>query len=795
MVENLSEPGIAASLAGGLALLALATLLGRNARFVVGHPRAVLAVVALISLAALGALVRVDPPGLRLQIDPSTEPLLPRGDPARASYERAVREFGGDEVFVIALEFDGDVFTRENLGLLQRVHREIARLDGVRQVQSLADTVSFAYQAEEDWIDVGRLMEEVPETDAGLAALRARALADPLLRRNVISPDGRAAGIAVRFGEMSDGAFIASRLDERIAAIVAAAEGPGVRAHVAGRPHAKAAVYRGVVRDLTLLVPIAVAVLAVVLAFATGSRRGVVLPLANALAAALWTFAAMALLGRPITILTSMLGPELLAIGSVFGVHLVAGYDEERRGPGGAREIARRTLEHESVPIAISAATTMIGFGALCLSDVPAVIEFGAFAVLGLGCIAVLAQSALPALLALLPPHREVSALPPLLARWSERAVLEMERALARIAATSARHAEAWIAAGLVAAGVSAYAIPRIVIDTDYLSFFHEDAPVRQDFAAVSRLLAGAIPLYLVLEGGGAGTFRDPASLRGIEALQARVDGLDGVSRTASVADTLRRINRAVEADDPAAERIPDDRAAVSELLQLAPKQEMERFVNVNHSRANLVVRTGEVGSAAVRDLTARLSVAMRETLPADLRGEAVGNAILLARSADGIAGSQLQSVGSAAAAIFALVSLALRSLRLGAIAMIPNLLPVAMYFGLLGLGAAPLSLPTSLIGSVALGIAVDDTVHFLVRYRRERRAGASPAEAARVTGLRTGLPIVTAALMLSSGFAVIALSSFATLQEFGALFAVTVLFCIVAELLLMPALLVRTRA
>jgi hydrophobe/amphiphile efflux-3 (HAE3) family protein len=795
MLQGLLDPLVSGSLAAGLAMLVVSMLAGRYARLVVAHPRAVLGLVALVSVAALAALVRVEPLGLRLEIDPSTEPLLPLGDPARAFYERSVREFGGDEVFVIAVEFDGDAFTRERLSLLQAVHREIAQQDGVRRVQSLADTVSFRYEAAEDWIDVGRLMEAVPETPEALAALRARALGDPLLRRNLVSLDGRAAGIAVRFRDMSDRDFIASRLDERIGAILAAHEGAGVRFHVAGRPHAKAAVYRGMLRDLTVLVPIAVAALAVVLAFATGSRRGVVLPLANALTAVLWTFAAMAVFGRPITILSSMLGPELLAIGSVFGIHLVAGYDEQRRQPGSGRDIARRTLEHEAVPIAISAATTMIGFGALCLSDVPAVIEFGAFAVLGLGCIALIAQTALPALLALLPPHRERSALPPLLARWSERSVLEMERALARISSTSARHAEAWIAAGVVAAAVSAFAIPRIVIDTDYLSFFDEDAPIREDMRAVNRLLAGAVPIYVVIEGQGPGTFRDPAALRAIESLQARVDAIPGVSRTASVADTLRVINRAVEADDPAAERIPDDRAAVSELLQLAPKDEMERFVNVNHSRANLVVRTGEVGSAAVRELVARLAAPLRDTLSPELRGEATGNAILLARSADGIAGSQLQSVGSAAAAIFALVTVALRSLRLGVIAMIPNLLPVAMFFGLLGLGAAPLSLPTSLIGSVALGIAVDDTVHFLVRYRRERRAGNSPAESARVTGLRTGLPIVTAALMLSSGFAVIALSSFATLREFGVLFAVTVVFCIIAELLLMPALLVRTRA
>ena len=791
----IADPAVFGALLVGVLLLVLGVALGRRPDLVVARPALVLVCVGIVSFGAALALFRFDPPGLRLALDPSTEPLLPRGDPARAVYESAIREFGNDEIFVIALVTERDVFERENLLLLQRVHRQIAQLPGVQRVASLADTVSFRYVPEEDWVDVGRLMDDVPDTPAALAELRARAMGDSLLRRNLVSEDGHAAGISVRFLEMSDREFIASGLDEQIAAILAAATHPGARFHVAGRPHAKAMVYRGMVRDLTVLVPIAVLAIAAVLALATGTRRGVVLPIANVLVAVLWTFAAMALLGRPLTILSSMLGPELIAIGAVFGIHMVAGFDEERAGPGDARAITARALGHEALPMAIAAATTEIGFAALCLSDVPAIVEFGAFAVFGVGCVVFLALTALPAWLALLEPRRDVSALPATLARWSERFVLELTGALARISAASARHADRCIVAGLLAAGVAAYAIPRIVIDTDYLSFFDEDSPVRRDFDAVNDRLAGAIPIYVVLSGDGPGAFREPAALRAIETLKERADAIPGVSRSAAITDTLRVMNRAIENDDPAAERIPDDRASVMELFQLAPKDDVARFANVNQSRVNLVVRTGEVGSASVRDLVARLQSLMREVLPPGIRGETTGNAILLARSADGIAGGQLQAVAAAATVIFVLVTLALRSWKLGVIAMIPNLLPVAMFFALLGLGAAPLSLPTSLIGSVALGIAIDDTVHFLVRYRRERSAGLSPADAARVTGLRVGLPIATAALMLSAGFAVIALSSFATLREFGVLFAVTVGFCLLAELVLMPALLVKTKA
>jgi predicted RND superfamily exporter protein len=793
------DPALAGSawllaLAGGALLIGLGLALTLRPDRIVGHPRAVLGAVGVVTLLALGALVRVDPPGLRLALDASTEPLLPDSDPERARYQAAVREFGDDELYAIAMEAAEGVFAREPLETLERLHHAIARLPGVRRVQSLADAVTFRFDAAEDWIDVGRLFDAVPDTEGGLAALRERALADPLLLRQVVSEDGRTAGVTVRFAEMTDADFIASGLDERIQALLAAEERPGLRFHVSGRPHLKASVYRGMVRDLALLVPLAVAVLAGVLLLATGTRRGVGLPLGSAAIAVLWTHAAMTALGVPITILSSMLGPQLMAIGSVYGVHVLSHYDEER-GHGGGEAVALRTLRAMRLPVLLSGTTTWIGFAAICLSDVPAVRDMGAFSALGTGAIALLTLTLLPAALALLPPRREASALPARLARASERISLEIERGLGVLHAVASRRPDAWIAGAVVAAGISVWAIPRIVVDTDYVSFFAEDAPVRLDFDAVNRLLAGVIPLYVIVEGDGAGAFREPAALRALESLQARVDRIEGVSRTASLPDLLRSMNRAVEADDPAEERIPETRPAVTELLQLAPKDELGRFVNGNQSRANLVVRTGEVGSAAIRRLSAALGAAIRSELAgSELAAHPAGNAILLARSADGIAAGQGRAVTLATAAIFVLVAAALRSWRLGLVALLPNLFPVLLFFGLLGLGVAPLSLPTSLIGAVALGIAIDDTVHYLVRYRRERARGAAPEAAARRTSLAVGRAIVITSAMLAAGFAVIALSSFETLREFGLLFALTVSLCVIADLLLLPALLVRLR-
>jgi predicted RND superfamily exporter protein len=505
----------------------------------------------------------------------------------------------------------------------------------------------------------------------------------------------------------------------------------------------------------------------------------------------LWTYGAMAFLDRSLSILTSLLGPMLIAIGSVYGVHVLGRYEEEAARASNPAEAALGTLLHERLPLGVSGATTVIGFGANLISDVPAVIELGAFSMFGVVSMTLLSMAGLPALLALM-PLRPAGSGTRLAAFIGDR----LDAGLLGLANFVCRRATALLV-GFAELGVgSAALIPRIVIDTDYLSFFAPEAPVRREFDAVNRLLSGAIPLFVSFDGGEEGAFREPAALHALRRVQRAADRAPHVTRTLSLVDTVEVMNRAIERDDPSQERIPDSRGATAELLFMAPKGHLDRFTNVDHSRSNLWVRTGAVGSEAVRAVQAALEKALADAeLPEGFVAVVTGNATLLARSADGVAESQPRTVGLAALVIFLLVYGALGTLPLGVIGMLPNLLPVGFYFGLLGAGVAPLSLPTSLIGSVALGISIDDTVHTIVRYREERRAGLSPDEAWRRTARYVGRAVGITSVMLVLGFSVLGLSDFAKLAEFGWLTAATLTVCLVADLLLLGALLIRTRA
>lgn len=764
--------------------------------WIVDHPRSVLVTLGAITLGVVAILIRIDPPGLRIDVDASSEPLLPQFDEAQAIYRQAALDFGSDDVYVIAME-TSDVFRYEELSTLREISDRVSSLGGVRGIESLVDAYAYRYDAEEQYLSLGPFIREVPEDPDELQSLRERALADPIYTKTIVSADGGTAALNVTFQNMTDGEFVERDLDGKIRAILQDYASDTRHFYVTGRPHIRSEAHHLMVRDMLMLIPAAIVVAAFLLWLMTGSIRGTLVPLVSNLTSAFWAFGAMAVVGRDLNVITIALGPMLICIGAVYGVHVLARYEEiahvSRDGP----HAALSTLTYTRTPVLMAGLTTIIGFTALMLADVPAVREMGGFGVFGVASVTLLSLTGVPAALALLPLRAGEQEIFGPRTRVSLAFRQLLDGRLRGIGWLCTIHPTSVLVFWAVLATGAAVLIPRVVIDTDYLTFFLADSPVRTDFAAVNRLLAGAVPIYVAVHGNGEGAFREPSGLRAVERIEDELSRTPGVSQVLSAVDIVRLANRALYDDDPAHERIPDTRPELAEIFFLIPKEKLRRFANSNHSKANLIVRTPRLGSAAIRGLEDRIHEAIRRAdLPDDMDALVTGNTILMNSSADGIAGNQGLQVGLAVATIFVLVTAVFRSLRLGLIAMAPNVVPVLLFFGTLGAGVATLSVATSLIACIALGIAVDSTVHFLVSYRRVRESrGLSPEDAVRDVIRVVGRPVATTGIMLVMGFMVITVSGFATLREFGYLTAATMAICMCTDLALLPALVTRLRA
>jgi len=735
-------------------------------------PRVTLALVAAISLLLL-------PAALQVRVDSAVDRLLPVDDPERLHLDEVRATFGSDELIVIAL-FADDVYAPATLARIAAIVDDLARLDVVDEVTALTNVSEI--RVTEDGLGRVPLLPPPPWTDEAIAALHRDAPAHPIAGAVLVGSDGRAAGILVRLIALTDEELVARRVDDRIRQVLAAHPGPEAVA-VTGLPTLKVHAAAAMIDDVRRFLPIGVLVIVAVLLVTFRTVRGVALPLATVLVGLEWTAAFMTLRGGAYTLGTLVLSPLLLSVGIAYAVHVVSRYEHERaRGDVGAAPTAR-TFARVGLPIAMAGLTTLAGFAAFLGNPIPSIRDFGWYA--GVGLIAILGATftVLPAALTVL-PRTAAAARPPSTHGWAARLV-----AACTDLAVRRRRAVLLAAGGILL--VSAAGIGRIEIETDYLRFFGRSHPARIDNARVAAALVGTQIVTVTVEGDKAEAATQLPIVEALGVLQAALETQPGVDATVSYLDYLAMLRRALDPDgatDPI-----ENQQALDQLLLLLNPEQMRDVLSPDRARAQLLVYTHLSGSRAVDALTRRIERFAREHVPDTVRVRPTGTLVLLTRSADTLARQQVASLGQVFVVLAVLMIGLFRSVRLGLLSLVPNLFPVVVLFGIMGWVGIDLNISTSMIACIAIGIAVDDTIHYLTTFGRERLAHRDAERAVRRSAIAVGWPVVVTSITLSAGFLVVCLSNFEPVRHFGLLASATMAVALVADLLLLPALLLST--
>lgn len=749
----------------------------RFAHAVVTHPWAVIAVVALLT-AGFGYSAR------RLRIDSSIGTLI---DPASASaryYADARQLFGQDEMD-IALVVADDVFNPDTLGKVATLTKEIAALPGVARVRSLATEQHLRVTPEGD-VDTSPLMATVPADAAAAAALRDAVLANPLLVGNVVSAKGDAAAVLVAYEPMADEALVASGLHDRIEALARAAAGPE-RTYFVGIPALKVRAAQLMRTDILTFGPACFIVVCVVLLASFRTLRGFLLPGITTGIGVVWTLGLMAYFDVPIDIGTIALPTLLIAVGNAYATHVVARYYEEVESGGDGAAIGERIVAHLGLPVLVTALTTVLGFASLVVYHISAIRHLGIFAVFGITVLFVLALTFTTAALAILRVRRG----PGSTAKETEL----VGRVLDVIVGFAMGHRIAVSAVAAVLIGFFAWGARYVSIETSYLSYFPEDSPLIESARAVSQYMdAGQASFLVVVDGPEANSMSRLDTLRRMAALQDFIDRVPGVDRTTSLVDYVELLNRVFHDDDPAHYGLPATDAAVEQFLLLLDPTTLEGVVNPDFSRAAIFVRSSLESSAGMEEALARIQRYARDSFPTGFSIHPTGTIVLLNETADALSKGQVQSLAVAMLVVFLVLSLQFLSPRFGLVAMVPNLVPIVIFFGVLGWSGISLSLATSMIASIALGIGVDEAVHLLSEFNHQVRRNADERAAVTAAMRSVGPPLVYATLALTLGFLVLVGSSFVPLRHFGALSALNVITSLFADLLLLPVVLVSTR-
>ena len=338
------------------------------------------------------------------------------------------------------------------------------------------------------------------------------------------------------------------------------------------------------------------------------------------------------------------------------------------------------------------------------------------------------------------------------------------------------------------------YGITKIRVDTKFYDYFYESDPFVQSIQFIDRNLTGIEPLRILLHTGKEGGTKDPKFLKKVDALETFLRAYPEVSRVNAMPDLIRRMHRLMHRDDPEYDRLPESREVTAEylfLLSLAGGDElMELLANDDLSTAHVVAMLRLVGTTRQEEILRDLERYLSEHFRADVSFQVTGAAAMNATIANHLVRSQIKTFAVAFVLIFCSMTLLFRSIQIGLISIIPNIIPITLTAGLMGFSGISLNVVTVMVASVAIGIAVDDTIHILARYRIEFGEGPDPEDAMKRTLLSSGRAVVFTSIVLMAGFLIPLFSKFRLPCYFGILAATTMVGALFGDLLLIPAIL-----
>ncbi len=696
------------------------------------------------------------------------------------------RRFGntGGSSLVAVLHGD-DVFRRDVLATIQEMSDAVEAIPHVDRVFSLA-TVPFIH-GQADGLSTQPVTTRV-EDGADPAAIGAAMLASPLYVRRLVSPDSTTTAILALLDPEHQGVTPRRPTIASFEDAVTSRRPTGFTVVFTGYPIAETEYARAVWDGFLAAEGAGVLLMALTLYLCFRSVMGVVLPLLAVGLATILTLGFMQAVGQHVSFTNSSVPLQLLVIGIGEVSFLMARYYEEAAHAGSSEDIVRRTAAGVMAPALIAAATTSAGFLALLTGHVALTRELGLAVAFGMAAVFVVAHVLLPAVLVSLPPPPAGPAASgddgPLgrLLGW----IGEMDgRRFALIAAATV---------GVLVAG--AIGARRIVVAQHATRELPAENVVRRAQVVVDEMLSGTFETQVGLRVRDGGRIATPAGLRAVEALQGFLAEQPFVMKTWSVVDYVKELHMAAHGGDPAARRIPDDPALIDQYLLVLSSggrtSDVSGLIDPTHQVARIVVGTSDLGTGELLGLEARTQAQIGSLPGPPLDARFMGDYWLVSLGADYLVRDFVVSTLTSFVVVFALVALFLRSWRLTLLCMPPNIVPLAVALGLMGFAGIDLRVGTSIVLPVAIGIAVDQTTHYLARLREEW-ARDRDYQAATLRTLRgTGRGMVYSSAVLVLGFLCFGIPEFRVFFDMGLLSTVTLLAALLANLFLTPALVLR---
>ena len=731
------------------------------------NPWWVLLVLLLLSMLAATQLPKV-------QVQTSAEELLVIDDPQRDFYEQVKAVFGDDKVVLLILE-DPEPLAHDKLQALKEVIDQLEALPFVARTESLF-TVPHV-KSVDGYLDKEPYLAKLPASAAESQQLLTQALANPFIRHVLLSPDGKAMAVAIilKPGDADSTADdhtitteidrISSQLDGHYQAVFPVGFSY-VRTEIAGR----------ILQEQADLLPLAVAALLIALFLLLRQVIDILMPILTAALSILWTFALMGLTGIPLNVVTSTVPILLIVVGSTEDIHLLSEFRHGQRQGLSTAAALQGMSQKMGRTVLLTFVTTYAGFLSVGLSGIEVLWQFGLLASTGLLFNFLITIALIPAVLALA-------------GRWQLDGGSRFYR---RGGGLSGRYWR-WLQnnrwqAFVVLGGctvVAALGIPSIQVNHNAIDSLGDKSQVKAHVQRLNQHFSGLESFSIVVDSGIQDTFLKVRYLEELVKIQQFINDTGLSKSTTSFADYLALLNGAFQ--ELSAPRMPLSDDEVTELMIFLSHDRVSGYVTEDYSRARILVRHDIASTRQLQDFVRQLQDFLSTQLDRGLKARITGDSVLTLSATRAMINGQLQSIFLLLLFFVAIISFLFTDLRVGLLAAVPNVFPVIILFGVMGFAGIPLNIGTTMAAAIAIGIAVDDTMHFMLRYNQELKSSRSQAIAMDRTLYEEALPVLSTSVALIAGFLVFSQSEFAPVAQFGVLSALVIGTALLADFVITP--------
>ncbi|ETR68919.1 MAG: Patched family protein [Candidatus Magnetoglobus multicellularis str. Araruama] len=709
-----------------------------------------------------------------ITIDNSLEVWFLQDDPVLLNYNEFKDIYGNDEVIIAWVNPKGSIYEKKFVSVIYSICQKMEEYSLINRIVSI--TKAPYLDSHEMNLIVEDMVNKEPDDSFRPEELKSKILSNPLWEKLILNADQSSILILI---EPVAGQNMDAERPQIIAYVKNALKHLNYK--LAGMGVVYEELNRISLKDTSLFSSLAYILL--ISALFIFFRRISILIAATLtiIYSSLIFLGIFGLCGQSFNMFSAILPTLIIILCLADIIHVFSHYDKTEPGP----DRLQKTLSFVLVPCLFTTVTTGIGFSALISSPMAVLKSFGMFACLGV-FLAYFVSIIFSA--ALLARQGQTSN-----SKSSPIGTDFLDRLIEKISAMNYQYHKWIVFAGALIVCFSVYAISTLEVDTFSMNFLLDSNPVKQDSYFFEKDYGYYVPLEVRLRPRHPDGVKNPDFLKKLSHLQKQLDNVPNLAKSTSIADIVKQLNKVLTDNRQASYRIPDTKAAVAQellLYEMDSDNDISYFVDSMYTEARLTIRIPMESSKEMEEKIHLVKSKIKAMFHDTVEIKFGGYIPLYVKMMDYIMQSQIRSFMIAFIVIFAIIGLLFRSFTVILTGIIPNILPIFFTLGFMGITGINLDIATVTIAAIAIGISVDDSIHFIFMYKTQRRKGLPIKEAVDRTLKTSGKAIITTSLLLITGYLVMIFASVKSVIFFGLLIGISMVSALICDLVLLPSVL-----